>query len=111
MSETRRPGGHRLAVLPCVLIAACLAARREAAAPPATAILVRAAPAALAEDGPALTLTGEIRAQLQSDLSFRVGGRMAARHVDVGAHVTAGQLVAELDPGEQQASVAAAQAS
>lgn len=55
-----------------------------------------------------LTLTGEIRAQFESDLAFRIGGRITERNVDVGDHVVADQVLAKIDPDEQQANVTAA---
>jgi RND family efflux transporter MFP subunit len=57
-----------------------------------------------------LTLTGEVQARFRADLSFRVSGRVLARLVDVGAHVSAGDLLARLDPAEQQADFDAATA-
>src|ERR1700731_2417406 len=64
------------------------------------------------QDGQAsLTLTGEIQARFRTDLSFRVSGRVLARYVDVGAHVQAGEVLALLDPAEQQADVDAATAA
>jgi membrane fusion protein, multidrug efflux system len=63
-------------------------------------------------DGQAsLTLTGEVQARFRADLSFRVSGRVLARLVDVGVHVNAGDLLARLDPAEQQADFDAATAS
>jgi RND family efflux transporter MFP subunit len=63
-------------------------------------------------DGQAsLTLTGEVQARFRADLSFRVSGRVLARLVDVGAHVNAGDLLARLDPAEQQADFDAATAA
>lgn len=58
----------------------------------------------------AVTLTGEVQARVSADLSFRVSGRVLARLVDVGDHVDAGDLLARLDPAEQQADVDAATA-
>src|SRR5258706_5047712 len=58
-----------------------------------------------------LTLTGEVPARFRADLSFRVSGRVLARLVDVGAHVNAGDLLARLDPAEQQADFDAATAA
>jgi membrane fusion protein, multidrug efflux system len=58
----------------------------------------------------AVTLTGEVQARFSADLSFRVNGRVLARLVDVGAHVNAGDLLARLDPAEQQADFDAATA-
>jgi RND family efflux transporter MFP subunit len=64
------------------------------------------------QDGQAsLTLTGEVQARFRADLSFRVSGRVLARQVDVGAHVNAGDLLARLDPAEQQADFDAATAA
>jgi len=58
-----------------------------------------------------LTLTGEVRARYRADLAFRVTGRVIARLVDVGSHVNAGEVLARIDPTEQQADVDAATAS
>ena len=60
---------------------------------------------------PTVRLTGEVRAQVESDLSFRVGGRITERMVNVGDHVTADQVLARLDPQQQQATVTAADAA
>jgi membrane fusion protein, multidrug efflux system len=59
----------------------------------------------------AVTLTGEVQARFRADLSFRVSGRVLARLVDVGARVNAGDLLARLDPAEQQADLDAATAA
>ncbi|RZA16691.1 MAG: efflux RND transporter periplasmic adaptor subunit, partial [Lysobacteraceae bacterium] len=53
---------------------------------------------------------GEIRARNENPLAFRVGGNISRRLVDVGDVVKAGQLLAELDPGDQRLQAAAAQA-
>jgi len=58
-----------------------------------------------------VTLTGEVQARFRADLSFRVSGRVLARYVDVGDHVRAGEVLALLDPAEQQADVDAATAA
>lgn len=52
---------------------------------------------------------GNIEARFESTLGFRVGGRIAQRHVDVGSEVQKGQLLATLDPTDQQNNVRAAQ--
>jgi multidrug efflux system membrane fusion protein len=56
------------------------------------------------------SLTGEIRAREESPLAFRVGGKLLARQVDIGDQVKRGDLLATLDPGDQQAQVRAVQA-
>ncbi|WP_263139427.1 efflux RND transporter periplasmic adaptor subunit [Pseudomonas sp. RIT-PI-AD] len=59
---------------------------------------------------PAVTLTGDIQARVQTDLSFRVSGKMTERQVDVGARVTARQPLARLDPQDQRSNVDSAAA-
>ncbi|QJI32142.1 efflux RND transporter periplasmic adaptor subunit [Pseudomonas sp. ADAK18] len=58
----------------------------------------------------AVTLTGDIQARVQTDLSFRVGGKIIQRMVDVGDRVTAKQVLAKLDPKDLQTNVDSAQA-
>lgn len=50
---------------------------------------------------------GNIAARYESTLGFRVSGRIAQRSVDVGAEVEKGQLLATLDPTDQQNQVRA----
>ncbi|MGE8153889.1 efflux RND transporter periplasmic adaptor subunit [Pseudomonas vancouverensis] len=57
-----------------------------------------------------VTLTGDIQARVQTELSFRVGGKIIQRTVDVGDHVTAKQVLARLDPKDLQANVDTAEA-
>lgn len=45
---------------------------------------------------------GTIQARYESNLGFRVPGRIARRAVDVGAEVEKGALLAVLDPTDQQ---------
>ena len=58
-----------------------------------------------------VTLTGEVQARFRADLSFRVSGRVIARFVDVGAMSKPDEVLALLDPAEQQADVDAATAA
>ncbi len=53
---------------------------------------------------------GEVRAREESALSFRVGGKLVRRLVDLGAAVKRGQVLAELDPGDLRLQAQAAQA-
>ncbi|TCU06081.1 efflux RND transporter periplasmic adaptor subunit [Rhizobium sullae] len=57
------------------------------------------------------TITGDIRARVQSDLSFRVSGKIIERLVDVGAAVKAGQILARIDAEEQRADLEVAVAN
>lgn len=58
-----------------------------------------------------ISTTGEISARVQSDLSFRVSGRIIERLVDVGDHVKAGQVLARLDTKERTADLQVALAN
>lgn len=53
---------------------------------------------------------GEVRAQVESRLGFRVGGKVLRRQAELGQRVKAGQVLAELDPRDLRLSVEAAQA-
>jgi multidrug efflux system membrane fusion protein len=55
--------------------------------------------------------SGEIRARYETVLGFRIGGKIIARTVDVGAVVSTGQLLARLDAADTglQESAATAQ--
>jgi multidrug efflux system membrane fusion protein len=55
--------------------------------------------------------SGDVRARYQSQLGFRVAGKIKTRLVDIGAHVQAGEALAELDPLDLRLQVASAQAS
>jgi RND family efflux transporter MFP subunit len=59
----------------------------------------------------AVILTGYVRARVQTELSFRVTGRVIEREGDVGEHVEADATLARLDPSEQQADVDSAKAA
>lgn len=43
---------------------------------------------------------GEVRPRYETELGFRIGGKLVARMVDVGARVKAGQVLARLDPAD-----------
>lgn len=53
----------------------------------------------------AVTLTGTVQAQTEINLSFRIDGRMIERTVDVGDKVEPGQLVARLDPQNEESAL------
>lgn len=70
-------------------------------APAARPVLVARAAEAGGPARPALSaFAGEVRAREEATLSFRVGGKVLRRRVDVGDRVRAGDIVAELDPGD-----------
>jgi multidrug efflux pump subunit AcrA (membrane-fusion protein) len=62
-----------------------------------------------AQSLPALERTGEIHAHDETTLSFRTGGRILTRSVDIGDRVTAGQLhTLDNTTGQNQLDSAAA---
>lgn len=94
------------------LVAVGLAGCSQQAEPaPRAARVVSAITVNKVELGSEATLSGEIRAQHQQDVAFRTSGRIIERLVDVGDHVTAGQVLARLDPRDLEANAALAAAS
>jgi RND family efflux transporter MFP subunit len=57
------------------------------------------------------SFTGIVEARVQSDLGFRVAGKILERSVDVGQRVHKGQPLMRLDPEDLQLSAAAQQAN
>jgi RND family efflux transporter MFP subunit len=53
----------------------------------------------------------EVRARTESRLGFRVGGKLLSRSANLGDAVRAGQVLAQLDPGDLKLSQEAAQAA
>ena len=54
--------------------------------------------------------SGEIRVRHETQLGFRIGGKIIARLVDAGARVRAGQVLARLDPADSSLQASSAQA-
>lgn len=115
LAATGRPWCHpspaaRL-LLACALLpwlAACRAPE-EAAAPEVRPVRVVAVERRAG--GETVSLTGTIQAEAEVNLAFRIDGRMIARPVNVGDMLRAGQLVAELDPQNEESALRAARAS
>jgi multidrug efflux system membrane fusion protein len=83
---------------------------RQAAAPePVRA--VRTQTVAVGDMARTLEFAAEVRAQTESRLSFRVGGKLVQRAAGLGDEVKAGQVLAQLDPQDLRLSEGAAQAA
>lgn len=54
--------------------------------------------------------SGEVKAQVESRLGFRVGGKIIKRQVELGQRVKAGQVLAQLDPQDFKLAADAARA-
>ncbi len=87
------------------------ACSRESEEPPVEIRPVRTT--AVQEHRPSreVRFAGTVESQVQIDLSFRIGGRVMERLVNVGDSVEAGQLVARLDPSDEENNLRAAEAS
>lgn len=79
----------------CLITAACNGDQKAEAPPPERPVLVQAvhyAPLVMGR-----SFVGSIRPKIESDLGFRVPGKVARRLVEVGEKVRAGQTLAILD--------------
>jgi RND family efflux transporter MFP subunit len=99
-----------LLVLPVLALglAACQQEKKAEAPQPRP---VRTVTVARAAAGDSIVLTGHIRAQDEAATSFRISGRMIERPVNVGDHVTPGQVLAKLDPQNEVNALRSAQAT
>ncbi|MCT9118772.1 efflux RND transporter periplasmic adaptor subunit [Cupriavidus gilardii] len=85
-------------VLPCLLALLVLGgcSREPERAPDVRPVRLLQLQSATGES--AYEFSGDVRPRIESRLGFRVGGKIAARLVDVGATVRRGQPLARLDP-------------
>ncbi|WP_244642095.1 efflux RND transporter periplasmic adaptor subunit [Chelatococcus reniformis] len=61
--------------------------------------------------GDDIVLTGHVEAQNEASYGFRIGGRIVERLVNVGDRVRQGQVLARLDPQNEQNALRSAQAA
>ncbi|SDK49594.1 RND family efflux transporter, MFP subunit [Methylophilus rhizosphaerae] len=54
--------------------------------------------------------TGEVRSRYESNIGFRIAGKITAREANVGDQVKKGQLIARLDPNDTRLNAQAANA-
>jgi RND family efflux transporter MFP subunit len=104
----RRPAAARPAAAAASLLAAAwlLAGCQRAVEAPAPEIRpVRTVTVAQRSPDNSVTLTGTVQAQNEINLSFRVDGRLIERLVEVGDNVRPGQLIARLDPQNEESSL------
>jgi len=96
-----------LALASLVLLPAC----QRAAEPPAAEIRpVRVTTIEQRSISNTVTLTGRVQAQAEINQSFRIDGKLIERTVDVGDKVVPGQLLARLDPMNEESNLQSAQA-
>lgn len=105
--------------LPLLVVASLVSVLAACSGEPAPVEPVRAVKLMKVETGPVerhRTFAADVRAQVESRLGFRVGGKLILRPAETGQRVRSGQLLAQLDPSDlalasqaAQAQVAAAQ--
>jgi RND family efflux transporter MFP subunit len=95
------------AFLALALLAGC---GEQAPPPPPELRPVRVTTVAPRTGGDVVSLTGTIEAENLVSLAFRIDGRMIERKVNVGDQVVAGQVIARLDPTNEQNNLRAARA-
>lgn len=108
---------NRFAFLLLAALVALAGCKREKEAAAPEPRPVRTVTVTQTADHETVVLTGQIEAQDDVSIAFRLSGRMIERPVNVGDHVTTGQELAKLDPQNEvdalrtaQANLAAAQA-
>lgn len=101
---------RRFWVFAAALAAGLAACHPAAQAPPPVPVAVVEHPQPLS-GGDVEVYPGSVRARVETDLAFRVPGKISARKVDVGATVAPGQVLATLDPEDSELNVAAARTS
>jgi membrane fusion protein, multidrug efflux system len=94
-------------ILLAAAVAAVTACSRKEPPPPAPRAVIAQVVGAKPAEG-ANVYSGEVRARHENDLAFRVGGKVVARYVDVGATVKRGAELARLDPQDAQLNVESA---
>ena len=91
---------------PLIAIAPACDKKPESAPQPRLVNVVRVSVDTAAGD---VAYSGETRARYETNLSFRVAGKIVARNVEVGSSVRAGAVLARLDPEDQQLITRSAQ--
>jgi RND family efflux transporter MFP subunit len=94
--------------LALALSAGLLAACAKPVEPVMLAKPVRVQQITLAAAATDESYTGEVRARVESDVAFRVGGKVARREVEVGQRVRSGDVLARLDAQDYALGVSAA---
>ncbi len=106
----RRRAARSLLLLPALalLLAGC---KEEEAAGEREPRPVRTVTVAQSELGETVSLTGQIQAENEAALAFRIGGRIIERLAGSGDHVEPDQVLAKLDPQDELNALRSAQAA
>lgn len=93
-------------LIPVVMLSACNRIETKPQEIPA----VKTVKVISADAGMTLVFASEIQPRYQSELAFRVGGKLLSRKVQLGSRVKEGEILAHLDPADLKLSAAASQA-
>ena len=107
ISGLMRRRSHLLVLAAALLVAGCSA---ETAPAPTSQRPVQVQLVKFETGVAAREFVGVVRARYETDLAFRVGGKIVARIVNVGDRVRAGDVIARLDPQDLQLQVESAEA-
>jgi membrane fusion protein, multidrug efflux system len=94
-----------LAVTLAVTLAGC--GEQKTVSEPVRPVLLHTVASAVVDRD---AFTGEIKARIETDLGFRIGGKIVERLVDAGAQVKRGQAIARLDPQDARLAAQAGRA-
>jgi RND family efflux transporter MFP subunit len=83
-------------------LSACLGACGKAPEKPTEPRLVNVVKAEPGAGSSEVAYSGDVRARYETNLGFRVPGKIVARNVEVGTVVRAGETLARLDPEDQK---------
>jgi multidrug efflux system membrane fusion protein len=96
------------ATLTALLVLWALAGCGREDARPAPAQPVRVMPAVISDPRRHASYSGDVRTRYETDLGFRVGGKMLERDVEVGSAVKSGETLARLDPQDLELNILSA---
>jgi len=100
------PLPFRLALVPALAGLLLLGGCQRGVDQPAPEVRpVRTTTVGKVDAGGTVNLTGNVQAQNEINLAFRIDGRLIERTVDVGDNVRPGQLIALLDPQNEESNV------
>ncbi len=100
----------QLPALAITIAVVALSACTQAPAPIEPVRAVKVLTVAAGSFDAAYEFSGEVKPRVESKLGFRVAGKLVKRQAEVGQHVKAGQLLAQLDPQDYALAADAARA-
>jgi multidrug efflux system membrane fusion protein len=105
-----RPAGMKFGIVAAMLLAGGLAACDQPKPPPEPVRPVRLTTVQPQVFEDRSSYTGEVRARYETNLAFRIGGKIVARYVEIGSVVKKDALLARLDPDDTRLAIQNARA-